>query len=115
MRAIRLLAISALFLFCIANARAGFFRWDVNGTSPGSGGGASPSGTWNTTTPNFAADDSGTTPSDPNGGNSAFFGRWENDGLASVAFSAGVNATGSYTVTVDNSGGQILVVDMHCD
>jgi autotransporter-associated beta strand protein len=114
MKLTRLLMFSVLALLWAANAHAGFFQWDVNGTAGGSGG-PSPSGTWNTTTPNFAADDSGTTPSDPNGGNSAFFGKWENDGLASVAFSAGVNATGSYTITVDNSGGQILVHDMHCD
>jgi autotransporter-associated beta strand protein len=114
MKLTRLMMLSALALLWAANAHAGFFQWDVNGTAAGSGG-ASPSGTWNTTTPNFAADDSGTTPSDPDGGNAASFGKWENDGLASVAFSAGVNATAPYTITVDNSGGQILVHDMHCD
>jgi fibronectin-binding autotransporter adhesin len=65
--------------------------WDINGTTAGSGGGAAPSGTWSTSVAfwNPVAGGTGTTAV------------W-NNGDAAV-FSAGTNATGSYTVTVSGT------------
>ncbi len=65
--------------------------WDINGATAGAGG-ATPSGTWSTTGAanwNFSADGTGTTNNWTNGDN--------------AIFSAGADATGSYTLTL--SGG----------
>jgi autotransporter-associated beta strand protein len=62
--------------------------WDMNG--PNLGAGTAPSGTWDTTSTNWTAD--------PNGG--IYTGPWVG---TSAIFSAGADATGSYTVTVVNT------------
>jgi hypothetical protein len=59
--------------------------WDMNG--PTLGAGITPSGTWDTTSTNWTAD--------PNGG--IYTGPWLG---TNAIFSAGSDATGSYTVTV---------------
>jgi autotransporter-associated beta strand protein len=98
----RIYCCAVFALFLAANSHA-LYYWDLNGNAPGSGGPA-PSGTWNVSGANWSTDDSGT--------NAAAY---NNSGTSGVVFSAGTDATGSYTVTVDNSGGQISVGDMHCD
>ena len=75
----------------IQNAYTGTLRyWDIDDTVAGAGGTA-PSGTWDTTTPNWnnAAGD---------GSASAWTGSNE-----AAVFSAGTGATGSYTVTVSGT------------
>lgn len=75
----------------IQNAYTGTLRyWDIDDTVAGAGG-SSPSGTWDTTTPNWnnAAGD---------GSASAWTGSNE-----AAVFSAGTGATGSYTVTVSGT------------
>jgi len=75
----------------IENAYTGTLRyWDIDDTVAGAGGTA-PSGTWDTTTPNWnnAAGD---------GSASAWTGSNE-----AAVFSAGTGATGSYTVTVSGT------------
>jgi autotransporter-associated beta strand protein len=75
----------------IENAYTGTLRyWDIDDTVAGAGG-SSPSGTWDTTTPNWnnAAGD---------GSASAWTGSNE-----AAVFSAGTGATGSYTVTVSGT------------
>jgi autotransporter-associated beta strand protein len=74
------------------------YYWDTNGTSGGSGGTA-PSGSWDGASSNFN--------SDPTGGGAGAFtlAPTAND---IVSFSAGVDATGSYTVNV--SGAQSAAV-----
>ena len=73
----------------VAQAQAMLY-WDVSSTTPGAGG-ATPSGTWRTSGAanqnwNSLADGTGTTAV------------WTNDSIA--VFSAGTDATGSFTVTV---------------
>ena len=62
--------------------------WDMNG--PTLGAGTAPSGTWDTTSTNWTYD--------PNGG--IYTGPWWG---TNAIFSAGSDATGSYTVTVVNT------------
>ncbi|MEO0795944.1 MAG: hypothetical protein AAFX93_12315 [Verrucomicrobiota bacterium] len=63
-----------------------FVYWDTNGTTPGSGG-PSPNGTWNGSNSNWSDASDGTGP----------LATFANDDVA--VFSAGTDATGSYTVT----------------
>jgi autotransporter-associated beta strand protein len=65
------------------------YYWDRNGST--SGAGTTPSGTWNTTTANWNTNSGGTTSAETftSGGN--------------AVFSAGTDATGSYTVTVSGT------------
>jgi autotransporter-associated beta strand protein len=64
---------------------AGGPYWDMNG--PNLGAGAAPSGIWDTTSTNWTAD--------PNGG--IYTGPWSG---TNAIFAAGLDATGSYTITV---------------
>jgi autotransporter-associated beta strand protein len=64
--------------------------WDINSNTPGAGG-ASPSGAWDNLTPNFNNDAAGA---------GDVRGLTKNTGtLDTVVFSAGTDATGSFTVT----------------
>ena len=75
----------------IEDAYTGSFRyWDTDGTTPGSGG-APPSGTWDAASANWN-----------NAAGSGTATVWNGTNEAAV-FSAGTDATGSYTVTVDGS------------
>jgi len=65
-------------------------HWDIDGTTPGAGG-ATPSGTWDGSTSNWSADPTG----------SSATSTWGADNVA--VFSAGTDATGSYTITVDGT------------
>jgi autotransporter-associated beta strand protein len=64
--------------------------WDIDGATPGAGG-ATPSGNWDGTTPNWNTNYLGT-------GDAT---NWMN-GMA-ASFAAGTDATGAYTVTVDGT------------
>src|SRR5881227_2278189 len=88
----RILKATALALAAAmpATAPATTKYWDINGATAGAGG-ATPAGTWDTTTTNWSTD--------PNGALAAT--TWAaND---SARFSAGAYATGSYTVTVSGN------------
>lgn len=75
----------------IEDAYTGTFRyWDTNGITAGSGG-ATPSGTWDAASANWN-----------NAAGSGTATVWNGTNEAAV-FSAGTDATGSYTVTVDGS------------
>ena len=67
--------------------------WDRNGATAGAGG-ASPGGTWDSTSTNWSSSASGTVATGPWAGQNAIF-------------SAGSDATGSYAVTI--SGSQVVV------
>lgn len=64
--------------------------WDINGTTIGAGG-AAPSGTWDGTATNWSGDSTGNSTT----------AAWIN-GSAAV-FSAGTEATGSYTITLSGA------------
>lgn len=64
--------------------------WDINGSTAGAGG-ASPSGTWSSSTKNWNSSSAGT----------AATAVWTSGNLA--VFSAGTDATSSYTVTVSGT------------
>ena len=76
--------------------------WDVNGTAAGSGG-ASPAGTWDVNTINWNTDSTG--------GASGTLSAWVNG--SDAVFSAGNDASGSYTVSVNApiSVGNLTVED----
>jgi autotransporter-associated beta strand protein len=61
--------------------------WDTNGATAGAGG-ATPTGTWDTTTSNWNNNSGGTTGA----------GKWAANSVA--VFSAGTDATGTFTVTI---------------
>ena len=69
-------------------SRAATLFWDLNGATPGAGG-PTPSGLWDTTTANWSTDANGAVTTIP----------WT-DGDNAV-FSAGTDATGDFTVTID--------------
>src|ERR1051326_6409086 len=81
-------------------AHATTLYWDLNGTIAGAGG-ASPSGTWNTSNINWSTSSGGL----------ATTSAWIGGSLAS--FSAGTDATGSYTGTVAGNQpvGGIIFID----
>lgn len=81
-------------LWAVALAHAQFY-WDINGNTNGAGG-ASPSGTWSTS----SSDKNWSTNSAGNAGGSQ---KWTNGNTA--VFSAGTDATGSYTITVSGTVG----------
>lgn len=88
--------LAAFFLACLAlplSAVAGTLYWDINGNSAGAGG-STPSDTWSTSgsNRNWSTSSSGTS-----GGNK----KWSSGDDA--VFSAGNDATGSYTVTVSGT------------
>jgi len=72
------------------NALAQSLYWDINGATAGSGG-PSPSGTWDATTANWNASSAGTLLTVP----------WIPGSTA--IFSAGADATGSYTITLSGT------------
>src|SRR4051794_23446244 len=74
-------------------ARATDFYWDNNGSAAGAGG----SGTWDTTTPNWA----------PSPGGTAATGNWTDDANNNAIFQAPVTPT-SNTATVTVSGARTL-------
>ncbi|SFN24619.1 autotransporter outer membrane beta-barrel domain-containing protein [Variovorax sp. OV329] len=87
--AVGLTAALALLAATPAGAQSTVY-WDQNGIASGSG--AVPTGTWSTSTGGWTESATGTT------GTSAL---WVNNGSHAV-FSAGADAVGNYTVTVDN-------------
>ncbi len=80
----------ALFLGFLTHASAADAFWDINGITPGAGG-TTPGGTWST--------GSAFWNSDPTGGGAGSITGWVNGNTA--IFSAGSDATGSFTVTPD--------------
>jgi len=66
--------------------------WDLDGATAGAGG-AAPAGTWDSATANWN--------SDYTGGGGGSVAAWSADSVA--CFSAGTDATGTYTVTVDGT------------
>jgi autotransporter-associated beta strand protein len=90
-RAAAWLALCALAPMLLAgNALAQSLYWDINGATAGSGG-PSPSGTWDATTANWNASSAGTLLTVP----------WIPGSTA--IFSAGADATGSYTITLSGT------------
>ena len=84
---------SALAGVQVENAYTGtMLHWDIDGATAGAGG-ATPSGTWDGATSNWSTDATG----------SSGTSTWGADNVA--VFSAGNDATGSYTVTVDGTQG----------
>ena len=82
---------SALAGLQVEDAYTGtLLHWDINGTTAGAGG-ATPSGTWDGATSNWSTDATG----------SSGTSTWGADNVA--VFSAGTDATGSYTITVDGT------------
>jgi autotransporter-associated beta strand protein len=67
--------------------------WDINGTVAGAGG-ATPAGSWDSTTANFNTDPLGA---------AAGSALAATNGAHNVTFSAGSDATGTYTVTLDGT------------
>ena len=100
-RADTALLLTALLFTAMSAGAAPFYYWDANGASSGAcpGGGNAPTGTW-------GVDAFWTTNAD---GTSPTFAY---DQRATVAFSAGSDATGSYTVSVSSTQ---QVDDIHFD
>ncbi|WP_170157298.1 autotransporter-associated beta strand repeat-containing protein [Roseimicrobium gellanilyticum] len=97
-----LLATAAVFCLYSSTARAATLYWDIDGTTPGAGGGA-PAGTWDGTNAfwNTALDGTGTTAA------------WNNAAspFDIAVFAAGGNAARPYLVTVagtQNIGGLVF-------
>lgn len=86
------------------SASAATYYWDIDGATPGAGG-TVVSGTWNVGTANWSTDSTGS---------SATAG-WANTGSDTAVFSAGTDATGTSTVTLNQGGainvGSIVVED----
>lgn len=90
--ALGLLLFAGLVLPLTGRAQATLY-WDINGTTAGAGG-ATPAGTWRTSgsgNQNWNTSAAGTGTTD----------FWTNDSIA--VFSAGTDASGSYTVTVSSA------------
>ncbi len=82
---------AAPLLTLLPQARAADLYWDINGTTPDSGPDAQPSGTWNGVNTFFNTD--------PTGGAGGSLTAVTTD-ADQVIFSAGSNATGSFTVAI---------------
>src|SRR5215471_9983506 len=81
-------AVSTAFVFSTLNLRAAVKYWDTNGATAGAGG-SIPSATWNTgAAANWTTDSTGSSAPTT----------WTAGDIA--VFSAGTDATGSFTVTV---------------
>ncbi|MCB1106013.1 MAG: autotransporter-associated beta strand repeat-containing protein, partial [Cephaloticoccus sp.] len=84
--------------------------WDINGSTTGASGGTTAAGTWDqSTTSNWTTSSTGTTTPDD------WATRVTSSTCGNARFSAGTNATGTYTVTVsgdvgNNSGGYIYAI-----
>src|SRR5215831_18543041 len=87
-----LLSTVAAFVFAASSASAAVKYWDINGATPGAGG-PTPSGAWNTTSAAWSTDSTGSSAT------TTFTG----GGTDSAVFSAGTDATGTYTVTVSST------------
>src|SRR5687768_6715543 len=85
-------AVSVLGLASNQADAAQAIYWDTNGAVAGAGG-PSPSGTWNTITPNFTTSAGGT----------AATIAWPNNSTVKNRFAAGTDATAAYTVTVSGT------------
>lgn len=72
-------------------AAAQILYWDRNGATAGAGGGTAPSGSWTNTAKNWSTSAAGT----------ASTVKWSAD--RDAVFSAGTNATGSYTITISGT------------
>jgi autotransporter-associated beta strand protein len=90
-RHVVLVAAALLPAFCFTQARAADVYWDINGTTAGSGG-ATPSGSWDSTTQNWSTSSAGSVATQA----------WNPAGTDVAVFSAGSDATGAYTVTIDS-------------
>ncbi len=94
---LRNFAVALLVLLCAAvHGHGQIVYWDINGTTSGAGGGTAPSGTWATSGANNWNTISG-------GGTGGTISSWVNG--RDAVFSAGTNATGSFTVTVSGTVG----------
>ena len=82
-----LVALATALVTPDAKSTPGNYYWDINGATTGAGG-SSPSGAWNTATTNWSLNSAGNVATVV----------WS-DGFPAV-FSAGTDATGSYTVTL---------------
>src|SRR5689334_3961173 len=82
---------AAPMLFLLPHARATDLYWDINGAAPDSGPDAQPSGAWDGVTPNFNTD--------PTGGAGGSLTAITTSADQAI-FSAGSNATGSFTVAI---------------
>ncbi|MDY0166498.1 MAG: autotransporter-associated beta strand repeat-containing protein, partial [Thermoguttaceae bacterium] len=70
--------------------------WDINGTDPGASGSTTAAGTWNDTNTYWNTDSTG-----GDGGTGDTIGAWQPGSVA--VFSAGGNATGTFTVSVSGT------------
>jgi len=86
------LLLVGLFLLCVPRLAAQTLYWDTNGSTAGAG--SAPSATWSTGTSSWTSNSAGTSGSIVN---------WTNG--RDAVFSAGTDATGSYTVTVSGTVG----------
>jgi fibronectin-binding autotransporter adhesin len=98
-------AFAALLAITTTASAQSTVYWDIDGATPGAGG-VTPSGTWSSTAANWS----------PNAAGDAATAAWVSGtgaGDGSVAyFSAGSDATGSFTVTIDGTNfGSGLVVN----
>jgi autotransporter-associated beta strand protein len=84
--------ISALLFVTAGSAGAASYYWDTDGATPGAGG-ATPSNTWSTGGTTWSTSPNGTvaTPATTTAATD------------DLVFSAGINATGSYTITLNDS------------
>ncbi|MDW8307839.1 MAG: hypothetical protein RMK20_00545 [Verrucomicrobiales bacterium] len=80
----------AVVISPISTLRAADSFWDIDGATPGAGGSA-PAGTWDATTANWSADSTGSSPT----------AAWTPGDTA--VFSAGTDASGTFTVTVSGT------------
>jgi len=75
------------------NGATGYTNWRTNfGALSGGAGGATPDGSWDSTTPNWSTSAAGSVATQV----------WNPAGTDVAVFSAGSDATGAYTVTVDS-------------
>lgn len=92
----RIFALIAAALLCGAISVFGqTVYWDINGNASGAGGGTAPAGTWSTSVANWNTTSGG--------GSGGTISSWVNG--RDAVFSAGTNATGSFTVTVSGTVG----------
>jgi len=83
-------AIAFALAVATSTLRAADSFWDINGDTPGAGG-TTPAGTWDASTANWSADSTGSSATSP----------WTSGDTA--VFSAGTDATGTFTVTVSGT------------
>lgn len=86
----RSVAMALGLVFSTATVPGADSFWDIDGATPGAGG-STPAGTWDATTANWSSDSTGSSPT----------AAWTPGDTA--VFSAGSDATGSFTVTVSGT------------